>query len=295
MQHAQCPEWQGQPGDGALPTIETEDIVLPWTGSAIGLAGLNFVTGRAKPIIVSIAGQESAGKTTLLGAWYLLLWRGMFSQNDWRFGGSFSLEGWEAVASPLRFFPGQPPTFPPHTSSRGARSPGMLHLTLRQPDDSLREFLFADAPGEWFQKWAVDAADSAAEGARWLATHADVLLLVADSQALSGPNLGKARNNFQMLARRVSAERQGRPIALVWTKADIPVDPAVEKQIRHAVFDTMPDALEFSISVIAKDGHSTEACFLSLFKWIVSTRRPSVDIPAFAENGADPLFIYGKR
>jgi hypothetical protein len=47
--------------------------------------------------------------------------------------------------------------------------------------------MFADAPGEWFQKWAAnrDSADGA--GARWVAEHADVFLLVADCEALQAP------------------------------------------------------------------------------------------------------------
>ncbi|CDG51233.1 conserved hypothetical protein [Halomonas sp. A3H3] len=295
MELTKCPEWKGGLPDVAMTSVEDDDILLPWTGRALGLSDLNFVTGRAKPMTVSIAGPESAGKTTLLAAWYLLLGRGLLSDSKWQFGGSFSLEGWEAVAAALRWSPGQPPSFPPHTTSHSARAPGLLHLAFRQEDDNLRDFLFADAPGEWFQRWAVDALAEEAGGACWIAKHADVLLLAADRQALSGPHLGSARNSFQLLAKRVAAERRGRPVALVWTKADIELSAEMERRIRQAVISVMPDAAEFSVSVFSEDGGDVGVGFQKLFRWILGIRRSHVQLLPAAVSGHDPLFIFGRR
>ena len=171
--------------------------------------------------MVGIAGPQNAGKTTLLGAWYLLIGRGALTDSERQFAGSYSLAGWEAVAGSLRWAPGQAPTFPPHTTSRSGRAPGLLHLAFRE-DDSFRpnDLLFTDAPGEWFQKWALDRDSAEAAGARWVADLADILLLVADREGLAGESMGAARNSIQLLARRMAAERRGRPIALVWTKSD---------------------------------------------------------------------------
>jgi len=291
---AACLQWKGGKAPSA-PSVETDDkILVPWTGDALGLTDLAFVTGRAKPVVVAVAGPESAGKTTLLASWYLLLGRGRLLQGRRWFNGSYSLNGWEAVASSMRSAPGRPPTFPPHTTSRGARAPGLLHLALREDDGRRRDLLFADAPGEWFQKWAVNAENPEAEGARWLAVHANLILLVADRQALSGSKLGAARNAFQLLAKRVAAERRGRPVALVWTKADIEIDPQMEAMIRKAVMDEMSDAVEHSTSVFDPDGGDVGVGLIRLFDWIASYRRLGVVVPQTQASVNDPLFLYGR-
>ena len=100
-----------------------------------------------KPIVLAIIGPHKAGKTTLLGAWYLLLGRGYRPNDKLRFSGSSSLAGWEVVANSLRWEPGSiSPAFPPHTSSRGARIPGLLHLAFNQVGAHRRDFLMTDAP-----------------------------------------------------------------------------------------------------------------------------------------------------
>ena len=295
IDYLRCPEWKGIAAEAPLGNRTTDEILLPWSGSALGLSDLSFVTGRAKPIIVGIAGPESAGKTTLLASWYLLLGRGLLTNDGSRFAGSYSLGGWEAVASCLRWEPGQSPSFPPHTTSRGARAPGLLHLSFRDVDEHLRDFLFADAPGEWFQRWSINAESNDALGARWISRHADVVLLAADRQALSGVNLGSARNSFQLLATRVSAERRGRPVALVWTKADIDVDVEIEKRIRDAVMNLMPDVREFSVSIFSRESTSGGAGFQDLFEWVRATRRPGIALPFGSSSGNDPLFVFGRR
>lgn len=295
MELAKCPQWKGAIPEEPAQDAGVQHVSLPWTGNALGLADLNFVTGRAKPLIVGIAGQESAGKTTLLAAWYLLLGRTRLTDDAWQFGGSFSLEGWEAVAAAMRWSPGQAPGFPPHTSSRGARAPGLLHLAFRHCGHQLRDFLFADAPGEWFKRWATDEHADDAEGARWVSQHADVLLLVADRQALSGTKMGSARSAFQLLATRVGAQRRGRPVALVWTKADVEVAPEMEARIRQAVMSIMPDAAEFSVSVLADGTSDVGIGFQELFQWILGRRRSVAELPSAAASGADPLFVFGRR
>ena len=190
LDRVRCPAWQGR-DDGATvqPEGATEELLLPWSGSALGLIDLSFVAGPTKPLVVGIVGPQNAGKTTLLAAWYLLIGRGLTGSNKRRFAGSYSLAGWEAVASAFRWAPGQQPSFPPHTTSRGGRPPGLLHLAFRNADGDARGYLFTDAPGEWFPKWAVnrDAVDG--EGARWVGEHADMFLLIAHREALSGSNI----------------------------------------------------------------------------------------------------------
>lgn len=295
MEYAKCPDWKGSVGEAPSTGPSAEGILLPWTGSALGLSDLSFITGHSKPTIVGIAGPESAGKTTLLASWYLLLGRGLLTNDASRFAGSYSLGGWEAVASALRWLPGQQPSFPQHTTSGGARMPGLLHLSFRDLNGRLRDLLFADAPGEWFQHWAINARASEAAGAQWISDHADVVLLVADRQALSGEDLGLARNAFQLLATRVAAERRDRHVALVWTKADVEIDQEMERQIKKAVTNVMPDAAEFSVSVFARNEGNTGRGFRELFDWVRTARRPGVVVPLASATGNDPLFVFGRR
>jgi hypothetical protein len=291
---SQCSEWKGKAAKQAIADETPDDILLPWSGSALGLVDISFVTGRGKPITVGILGPENAGKTTLLASWYLLLGKGLVRDEYASFGGSYSIEGWECIAVALRWSPGQRPSFPPHTTSRNKRAPGLLHLSLRQQSGRLRDFLFTDAPGEWFYKWAVNSNSDEAEGARWVSTHADVFLIIADKDALSGPNLGSARNSFQLLATRLAAERRLRPVALVWTKADKEINIEVETAIRKAVIGPIPGAAEFAVSIFAKDNGTTGTGLVDLFRWILGTRRTGIELPSEVSLQNDPLFSLGR-
>lgn len=290
-----CPEWRRASKNEPTSPSVGEQILLPWSGLALGEADLNFISGRVKPITVGIIGPESAGKTTILGAFYLLLGRGALTTGPSSFSNSYTLAAWEAIASSLRWKPGLPPSFPPHTPSGVDRAPGMLHLGFRREDGTIRELVFADAPGEWFQTWAVNQQDADAGGARWIAQHADVTLLIADREALAGPAMGSARNDFQLLAQRAVAESRGRPLALVWTKGDVAVAPAMEARIRQSVVSGSSGVPEFTVSVYSRDEVDPAEGFRELFSWILATKRAGVELPATDVVGQDPLFRFSRR
>lgn len=293
-----CPAWR-RSGDTepSQPLKESGELLLPWSGAALGLADIGFVAGSQKPLVVGIVGPENAGKTTLLAAWYLLVGRGLTGSSDRQFAGSYSLAGWESVASSLRWAPGQKPSFPPHTTSRGGRMPGLLHLAFRTANCPSHAYVFADAPGEWFQRWAVNRDAVDCEGARWVSEHTDVFLLIADCAALSGANRGAARGSLQLLARRLSAERAERPVALVWTKADIAVAPEMKTAIRGAVLGQMPEAREFSVSIKPDSDEASDRGqgLLELFDWTISIRRAGAKLPPLGAESNDPIFMLGKR
>ena len=290
-----CPEWKRVSKGVVDAPPDSDQMLLPWSGLAMGEADLNFVSGRLKPITVGIVGPESAGKTTILGAFYLLLGRGVLTTDANSFSNSYTLAGWESVAASLRWRPGQPPSFPSHTPSGATRAPGMLHLGFRREDGSLRDFLFADAPGEWFRQWAINEQAADAEGARWIARHADITLLIADCQALVGPQMGAARNDFQLLAQRAVAEARGRRLGLVWTKGDVDVAPAMRAQIKKAVSSNSSIVPEFTVSVCPRDEVDAAEGFCELFDWILCTKRAGVDLPTTEGPGHDPLFRFGRR
>lgn len=298
LDRAKCPAWTHTPAVGDAQAEPGDDLLLPWSGSAMGLADLAFISGRSRPVVVGIAGPENAGKTTLLAAWYLLLGRGAAGQEGRRFAGSYTLGGWEAVAGSLRWSFGVPPTFPPHTTSRTGRAPGLLHLAFAETAiPRTTDILMADAPGEWFQKWAINRDASEAEGARWISDHADILLIVADREALSGESMGAARSALQFLAKRIGAEYRGRPVALVWTKSDVIVAPEMEAAVRAAVFNSIPDAAEFSTSIVSMGGESdgVGTGLVEVLSWILNLRRSSVILPSPAAAGGDPLFLFGGK
>lgn len=220
---------------------------FPWTGNAMGAADLTYLVGAASSRLLTMAGAADSGKTSLLAAFYLLIARGI-SPEGVAFSGSLTLEGWENIASNLRWSSQHGPSFPPHTSSGTGRRPGLLHLSLRMSTKHC-ELLAADAPGEWFSNWATNTYDPQAEGARWLADCADVILVIADSQALTGPQRGQARKGLVDLLRRVGDEVHGRPVALVWSKSDIAVPADMEAAIRDAANRSLTSYSEFRVSM----------------------------------------------
>jgi hypothetical protein len=292
----ECPMWRAThsaptAGDG----FAGDQIILPWSGRAMGISDLGFLAGRRKPFLTGVVGSHNAGKTTLLASWYLLLSRGAACLTDRAFAGTYTFDGWEAVANAMRWAPGAMPTFPAHTTSREGRGPGLLHLSFRNKTGELLDFLFADAPGEWFQKWAMNSNSVEAEGARWVSSHADLFLIIADCEALSGEGMGRARSAFQFQTRRLAAERGDRPVALVWTKSDITVSAEMEGSIRKIAGDHISDLTEFKVSVSSSTDTANGAGqgISEMLDWIVHVRRRPVLLPRTQAITTDPLFVSG--
>ena len=290
-----CPALKPAPTDKTDDNPSPKAVAVPWSGAVLGLTDLGFIAGRSKPIVLAIMGPHKSGKTTLLGAWYLLLGRGSRPDDELLFSGSCSLAGWEVLASSLRWEPGAiHPAFPPHTSSRDARIPGLLHLAFKQHQDHRRDYVMTDAPGEWFQKWAIKREAQGAEGARWAAEHADAFLLVADRESLAGPEKGAARSGIQLLGRRLADELGGRPVALVWTKADVSIAKEMEEAVRSAVLKVIPEAVEFAVSIMPNpDGTENAQGFLDLLGWVLNVRRLTVRLPEPAGGNLDSVFLFG--
>ncbi|UJW77683.1 TRAFAC clade GTPase domain-containing protein [Rhizobium sp. SL42] len=293
-----CPLWRGAQQNETIEGDYSEEVRLPWSGSALGLADLGFVSGRKRPIIIGVVGPQNAGKTTLLAAWYLLVGRGLASLGGRLFSGSYTLSGWEAVAGAMRWSPGHTPGFPAHTTSRGGRAPGMLHLAFKREDGRSIDYLFTDAPGEWFQKWALNAGSPEGEGARWISTNADAFLIIADREALSGQSMGSARGSLQFLAKRLGAELGDRPVALVWTKADVKIAPEMETAVRRAVGNAMPSFDEHYVSVVeevdADHHHNNGQALTRLLRWALDIERPKINLPPLKTTSSDPFFMLGE-
>jgi len=277
----------GSPGNGV--------VRLPWTSNAFGISDLAVVSARSRLRLIGLFGDPNAGKTSLLTMWYLLLQhRGRIS--DQRFAGSLTLQGWENLAHWLHWKPGQAPMFPPHTSAGQRRVPGMLHLAFRSRHDTLNDVLITDPPGEWFSHWSIDRDAPSAAGARWMARHVDAAALIIDCAALVGPTRGNGREHLRRLVWRVSDELHDRPVALVWAKADVAVDPAMKEGLRALFQERLQHHREFAISVPEASEMDAGArhAFMELLDWLIGVPRPQgVILRHMAMSPAmDPLFAF---
>lgn len=263
---------------------------FPWTGNAMGPADLPYLAGASKLKLLTLAGASDAGKTSLLAAFYLLIARGI-RPDGVEFAGSVTLEGWENIAGSLRWTQASGPAFPPHTSTGGGRYPGMLHLSLDAPQGRC-ELVAADAPGEWFSYWASNQASPQGEGARWLSQRTDVFLVIADSQALAGPDRGQARVALVNLLRRIGTEAVGRPVALVWTKCDVAVSPEMETRIKEAAQRSLGHCQEFRVSTLPAPGEEARnrgQGIVELLAWILSAK-PALFVREEREDASRALF-----
>lgn len=269
-------------------------VLLPWSGNTMGVADLELVASRSRPYVVGIAGSQNAGKTTFLAMIYLLMRRGNFPDFE-RFAGSFSLGGWEQLATYFEWKSDTGPQYPPHTSANEGRQPGLLHLAFRNSKGTRHDTLWTDAPGEWFRKWAIRRDDIGASGARWTYEYADSLLLFADSAALAGDRRGAACTDLEMLADRLGEELKGRKVALVWAKSDIEVLPSVRDRVENACRRNIPTLDIFRVQVPNRETPSKTLVseFVRLMTWVLSRSTQDgarIEIPASVTE--DPLLAF---
>jgi len=295
----QCEIWKESVGhptaDQPEVPSEPEGLLFPWSGNSLGTVDVPFVAGRSNPTVIGVVGPQNAGKTTLLAAWYLLLGKGLHIR-DYRFASSYTLNGWENIAHSFRWEGHAGPSFPVHTSSRAGRSPGLMHLAFRRRNALATDFLFADAPGEWFKRWAIDRDGEDAVGARWLGDHASAYLLIADCDALAGASGGNARSILQLLIQRLGAERKERPVALVWSKSDLTVPTQIREAVQGLAHRVFPDIKEFSVSVYPseQEAGSSGQGFMKLLEWAISSPQPRFVVPKLEMASDDPFLMYGR-
>jgi hypothetical protein len=277
-----------------LSKTELDGQRVNWTGSAMGLTDLQALTARSRILLIGLVGMENAGKTTFLALLYSLLRRGQ-SITCYHFAGSYTLSGWELIASFLTFQDGSNQvTFPPHTSRNAGRVPGLLHLALKTEAGLLLDVVFTDAPGEWFNEWRSNRQADNALGAEWIHQHGDGFLLFADCEELVGANRGSTRTNIQMIADRLVVNLGSRPLGLVWSKSDVEnTRPTMREKIQGHIQTKVPQHYqEFSVSVMQDDPQWNQQV-LQAVGWLLDTIQyePSQQVPSIPLVDTDDLFL----
>ncbi len=293
---AECPHYDVHIEEDS-PGIAAEDERFPWTGRQFGLKDLRFISTARRPHLVGMAGLADAGKTTLLGMLFLMIYRGCQIIENAKFAGSFTLQGWENIARCLQLNSADPIQFPPHTTQSG-RFPGLLHLKFAMDGGSERDFLLSDAPGEWFSHWTENAEAENAAGARWIAGNADNVMIVADTAALTGRQKGPARASLEFLIRRVQGNFRKDGVALLWSKTDLPRSDELIATVNGYFRNCFPDAPVFSVHVPSKDERENEASLQALkelFQWAFSTVPGRVVMDWPESKHVDPFLSYRGR
>lgn len=289
---ATCDVWKARSNAEGGGSVEPSSTPLPWTGGVFGRAEAGVVTARGRPRILGLVGHRNAGKSTALVTFYLQLCRGVGVAGR-TFAGSYTLRGWDELASPLRLPPnGSGRGFPLHTTLTG-REPGLLHLAFRRDDGRLEDILIADTPGEWFEAWADDSNSS--PGAHWVVQHSDALALFVDSDALAGEEAGRYRGTYKRLARRTAESADRTPITVVWSKADVNVNSDIRESIARVHRSVLPDADKVAVTVrpTGEEGAPTLTSVVSLFEHLLAPaprRLAAVRLPVL--HPKDPFLAY---
>lgn len=250
---------------------EAHILSLPWTGNSLGLTDLNFLTVSSNPIIIGVTGVASAGKTTFLSTLYCLLRNGE-NIGEYRFAGSLTLIGWENIAWYLSWRDNNAIQYPPHTSRNAGRTPGLLHLSLRNQDGIRKDLIFTDAPGEWFDSWIYNKNDVNAEGARWIHQNSDAFFLFADSEMLSGSKRGIARNQIKLVGDRLKENLKDKPFGLIWSKSDETISADIKNQISTYIKNSpIENYKEFETSVREGEKGIFHQNILKSIEWVLDT------------------------
>jgi hypothetical protein len=268
---------------------------FPWTGSTLGLHDLNYISSHSNLTIIGVVGTAKTGKTTFLALLYCLLRHG-YKVGDFSFAGSYTLTGWEDIASNLSWKSDDPKIqFPPHTTSNAGRVPGLLHLALKGTDGLVHNVIFTDAPGEWFKNWSVNKKDINAEGANWIYKNAHSFLMFADCEKLAGAERGAARNDIMQLFVRLKENIKNRQVCLIWSKSDIEIHAGVKDGISKYLSSNFSLCNELSVSA-----RKTEDCWqknvLNSIDYVLASTlsgmNPPLELPVFNQ---DDLFLAKRR
>ncbi|WP_434998503.1 TRAFAC clade GTPase domain-containing protein [Pectobacterium brasiliense] len=250
MSPSDCLCWNKSASDAMVDAPENyiNPSRVPWSSAALGSSDLVRLYQQGPSILIGLLGAENTGKTTFLAANYSLLLTGHFYDVA-GFCGSQTLGAWESIAANTRFTSNNTPSFPPHTPRGLERTPGILHLALKDVKNTVKNIFFTDSPGEWFTRWAIDPDAVDAKGAKWTTSHSDAFFIFADCEKLSSSERGAARRELRAIIERLGESVGKRPVTLIWAKSDINPKEQIKSAIQEALLRNIPHAKEVEVTV----------------------------------------------
>lgn len=261
--HEQCQYFENTGATEVPPKATKKSAAatsIPWTGEWLRPEQLDLLTHRGTPKIIGLIGSSGAGKTTYLAMLYSLLFNGKRIEN-WDFAGSYTLNGWELQAKTLQVQEDGTVRNPDATPS-DKDFYSLYHFALRH-DSFLHDILFADSSGEVFSKWADNVNDLACENARWIYDNAHAFLLFVDCEAIINQR-GRAGRDIIQLAEQVKSGLRGRPVVIVWSKADLAeqMRENIAENIKRSLSENFPGAVSLEISNYSKSD-SDQLCHIN--------------------------------
>jgi len=288
-----CGYWDKSESSSDESPLDADSSPLPWSSRSLGLADLSYLASQSSLRVIAVVGPKNCGKTTFLASIYLLLQRGQLP-TGFEFSRSYTIGGWENDAHYLRWNGSHTPSFPPHTTAREGRAPGLLHLGMRTPTSGIIDLAITDAPGEWFRRWAVDknAADSV--GARWVAENADQFVLMIDCDVLSGSTRGEALLSYQLIAERLASEAKKRPVHIVWSKSDVQVPHVTKARLSERLERLFPASAQSDISVkpVGEKHEVVEGNFVQVLGWMLDSGEARGTAVEFPERSEDSFLAF---
>jgi hypothetical protein len=239
-------------------------------------------------IVVLVAGEANAGKTTLLGELWAQFLRGSFS--GWDFAGSRTLLALSELQALARASSGRSN---PDTVRTRSEEPQLLHLAV-QDDYKRSELLLSDVRGEYFEP----VINGQVLGDRMtLASRADrcILLLSGEDYATRGGRartLSRARQLLGGLT--VTGGLTTRiPMLLAWSKADLIEES--ERDNALAMLSSLANEfgaeVDATVSLIgARPEIGPQLGLDSALRWLVSADEAAGPLVALVDDHSDRMF-----
>lgn len=298
--HQKCKYWLENKTEQPVEkqkTLKKKVQTLPWTGEPFQPTDIEIVSQRSAPLIIGMVGSANAGKTSYLGMIYSLLFNGKKFRH-WTFAGSYTLAAWETLAQYLKIkSDGSVNLAPPTPSNPDFYS--LYHMALKR-GELFRDVLLVDSSGEVFNLWSVDVHDPNAENARWIYKTSSAFIFMIDCVALINRR-GAAKTETVQMAEQLAANLDGRPIAIVWSKADRigEVRVTIKNALEEDLVQVFGDSQVFEVSNFPKSDHdklchkNNLAVFESLLERLNKTK--IIKIKLQVSDSEDLLFNYRGR
>ena len=208
-------------------------------GNELGLSEVADLMLERYGHLITLLGAHDAGKTSFIGALYLMAACGDLDRFGYAFAGSLTLPGFEErVRASRQWQRGRiPDRMSVRTEVADGRTAGFMHLDLRGHGNGRRlRLLMSDLPGEWSSELVTNArhADRLA-----FLPRSDAILVMVDGRGLSK----RETRNRDLEATRLLLDRvrnlvsEGTRLAVVVTRGDeigLEPPPGLAGLVAHA-------------------------------------------------------------